>query len=283
MTHDAKRSADVRARIGALTHLPDQWATHVERWFELTESLRRDGAPDDAERYFIFQTLAGSWPIESERIEAYMEKALREAKRNTNWVEQNQEWEEAVKSFCRSLYSERAFLDDFEPFVSELARLGRRSAQGQLALKLTAPGIPDIYQGDELPYRALVDPDNRRPVDWDWRQAMLRRLMGGSPPDQETAKLFMIMRLLGLRGRRPDAFASASYEPLEAGPDVCAFLRGGEVLVLVAVRPEPGDATFEAPGGIWRDVLRGEQRGFSAQTRMSEVLGARGAAIFERV
>ncbi len=283
MTHDAKRSADVRARIGALSWVPGEWATQVERWLELTESWRSEGAPDDAERYFIFQTLAGAWPIEPERVEAYMEKALREAKRNTNWVEQNQDWEEAVKRFCRSLCAERAFLDDFEPFVDRLAVLGRRAALGQLALKLTAPGIPDIYQGDELDYRALVDPDNRRPVDWHWRQAMLRRLMGGSPPDAETAKLFMIMRLLGMRNRRPGAFAGASYEPLEAGPEACAFLRGGDVLVLVALRPDPADGTLEAPGGTWRDVLRGEQRSFSGQARLREVLGARVAAVFERV
>jgi (1->4)-alpha-D-glucan 1-alpha-D-glucosylmutase len=212
-----------------------------------------------------------------------MEKALREAKRNTNWVDQNQEWEGAVKRFCRSLYIERTFLDDFEPFVERLDPIGRRAARGQLVLKLTVPGVPDIYQGDELPYRALVDPDNRRPVDWDWRQAMLRRLMGGAPPDQETAKLFMIMRLLGLRNRRPDAFQAAAYEPLEAGAEVCAFLRGSDVLVLVALRPELSDSTFEAPGGSWRDVLRGEQRSFSAQARLGEVLGARGAAVFERV
>jgi (1->4)-alpha-D-glucan 1-alpha-D-glucosylmutase len=283
MTHDAKRSGDVRARIGAVTHLPEEWAAHVERWLELTDHLRGGGAPDDLERYFIFQTLAGAWPIESERVEAYMEKALREAKRNTNWVEQNHEWEDAVKRFCRSLYSERAFLDDFEPLVARLDPIGRRAALGQLALKLTVPGVPDIYQGDELPYRALVDPDNRRPVDWDWRQAMLRRLMGGAQPDQETAKLFMIMRLLGLRNRRPDAFQAAAYEPLEAGAEVCAFLRGSDVLVLVALRPELSDSTFEAPGGSWRDVLRGEQRSFSAQARLGEVLGARGAAVFERV
>ena len=108
-----------------------------------------------------------------------MEKALREAKRNTNWVDQNHEWEQAVKQFCRSLYACRPFLDDFEPFVARVAAAGDRAALGQLVLKLTSPGVPDTYQGDELPYLALVDPDNRRPVDWDYRQAMLRRLMGG--------------------------------------------------------------------------------------------------------
>src|SRR5581483_10140470 len=182
MTHDAKRSADVRARIGALAAIPEEWRGQVERWLEITEPLRRGGAPDDAERYFLFQTLVGAWPIERERIEEYMIKALREAKRNTNWVEQNQEWEQGVVGFAGALYEDAAFLQEFEPFAARLAADGDRAALCQLVLKLTAPGVPDIYQGDELPYRALVDPDNRRPVDWSWRQALLRRLMGGSAP-----------------------------------------------------------------------------------------------------
>ena len=148
-----------------------------------------------------------------------MVKALREAKRNTNWVEQDHDWEEAVRRFCGALYDDRGFL---EPRSSRSPRAsrqqGERAALGQLVLKLTAPGIPDIYQGDELSYRALVDPDNRRPVDWAWRQAMLRRLMGGSPPVAETRKLFLILRLLGLRARRPEAFVAGAYEPRGRGP-----------------------------------------------------------------
>jgi (1->4)-alpha-D-glucan 1-alpha-D-glucosylmutase len=285
MTHDAKRSADVRARIGALASMPDEWSQHVNRWFALTDDLRsEDGAPDDAERYFLLQTLVGAWPIASERIEEYLEKALREAKRNTNWVEQNHGWEAAVKGFGRALYDERTFLDDFEPFVGRVAAAGDRAALGQLVLKLTAPGIPDIYQGDELPFRALVDPDNRRPVDFGWRQAMLRRLMGGSPPAAGTRKLFLILRLLGLRARRPAPFTGA-YEPVDAGPNTCAFVRGGDVLVVVGVR---GGPTYEGgladpPGGAWRDVLRGEERSFDAGEPVARVLGELGIAVFERL
>ena len=282
-THDAKRSGDVRMRIAALASMAEEWSTHVERWFELTEALRTGGAPDDVERYFIFQTLAGAWPIEAERIEAYVEKALREAKRNTNWVEQNTEWEAAVKRFARSLYSHAEFLADFEPFTARVAAAGKRAALGQLALKLTTPGIPDIYQGDEFPFRALVDPDNRRPVDWDWQQAMLRRLMGGSPPVAETTKLFVTLRLLGLRARRPDVLIGGAYEPLEAGPDACAFVRGGEVMVVVAVRDGRLEASVEAPRGRWRDVLRGEQRSFGRQERLAGLVGEHGFAVFERL
>ena len=281
-THDAKRSADVRARIDALSSMPDEWATHVGRWFELTNSHRDGGAPDDVERYFLFQTLVGAWPIGAERIEAYMEKALREAKRNTNWTEPNDDWEDAVKRFCRSLYTDEAFLADFEPFARRVAAVGERASLGQLVLKLTAPGIPDMYEGDELAFRALVDPDNRRPVDFDWRQAMLRRLMGGATPDAETRKLFATLRLLGLRARRPEPFAG-TYEPIDAGPSTCAFVRGGDVLVAVAVRSGPVEGTIEAPRGHWRDVLRGEERSFGSRTPAQDIVSDLGIAVFERL
>jgi (1->4)-alpha-D-glucan 1-alpha-D-glucosylmutase len=281
-THDAKRSADVRARIGALASMPEEWATHVERWLELTNGLRRGGAPDDAERYFIFQTLLGAWPIEPARLDAYIEKALREAKQNTSWIEQNHDWEAAVKDFCGALFSHRPFLEEFEPFVVRAAAAGDRAALGALVLKLTSPGVPDIYQGDELPYRALVDPDNRRPVDWSWRQAMLRALMGGSPPDRETYKLFVTLRLLGLRARRPEQFAGG-YRPLEAGERACAFLRGDDVLVVVAVRDGGAGATLEAPGGRWREVLSGDERSFDRGVVLDAVLGEPGVAVFERL
>ena len=282
-THDAKRSADVRSRIAALSWLPDAWREHVRRWFELTEPLIRDGAPDDVERYFLFQTLAGAWPIGRERLEAYMEKALREAKRNTNWVDQNADWEAAVKRFCGALYDEPEFRADFEPFAAQLAHAGDRIALRMVALKLTAPGLPDIYQGDELPYRALVDPDNRRPVDWRLHQAMLSRLMGGSPPGAHTRKLFLTLRLLGLRARRPAAFGTG-YEPLEAGPRACAYLRGeGAVLVAVALGGDHPEGELELPAGRWRDVIRGEQRSFARRQPLTEVLDDAGLAVFERL
>ena len=199
-----------------------------------------------------------------------------------DWIDQNHEWEDAVKRFCVALYSHRPFLEDFEPFASRIADAAERIALGQVTLKLTAPGIPDIYQGDELPYRALVDPDNRRPVDWDWHQAMLSRLMGGSPPDRETYKLFLTLRLLGLRARRPAPFAGA-YRPLDAGPSVCAYLRGDDVLVAVAVRKGPSDGSLESVSGRWRDVLHGEERSLGRAVRVASLLGEHGFAILERL
>ena len=183
-THDTKRSGDVRARIGALAGMAeDVGGARAASGSALLEDVP---GPDGAERYFIFQTLVGAWPIEPERLEAYMEKAMREAKRNTNWIEPDEAHEAAVKAFCRGLYEHEAFLADFEPFADEVARAGERSALGQLLLKLTVPGLPDIYNGDELRSLSLVDPDNRRPVDWDARRAALAALADGAEPDRET-------------------------------------------------------------------------------------------------
>ena len=263
-THDTKRSADVRARIAALTWMPEAWEQHVRRWLALTESLRgEDGAPDDVERYFLFQTLVGAWPIEPERLERYMEKALREAKRNSSWIDPDLDWERDVQAFCRALFDDREFLADFEPFVARVAPLGDRIALAMLALKLTSPGVPDIYQGDELEFRALVDPDNRRPVDWEWRRAMLARLQGGSRPDRQTVKMWLIRRLLAVRIRRPQAFAGA-YRPLAAGDGAAAFMRDDELLVAVATRPGTVSGELSDAGGRWRDVLHGGERSLAA-------------------
>ena len=243
-THDTKRSGDVRARLVALTWLPDEWREHVLEWRRVNESL-----PDANAEYLIYQTLVGAWPLEPERLEAYLEKAMREAKTNTNWLEPNTQWEGQLKAFALSLYDHESFRASFDPFAERIAQLGERIALAQTLLKLTCPGVPDVYQGDELWNLSLVDPDNRRPVDWDARRRALTELKAGAPPTRETAKLFLIWKTLQLRAQRPEAFAGG-YEPIEA-EDVCAFTRGGEVLVAVPLRP---DATFEAPPG-YEDAL----------------------------
>ena len=233
-THDTKRSGDVRARLTCIASDPAGWERVVRQ--------RIEGWRDPNEAYLILQTMVGAWPLDADRVGLYLEKALREAKVNTNWIDQNHEWEQGATRFAAGL------LDDVElgAYAQRIAEQGDRAALGMTLLKLTSPGVPDIYQGDELPFFALVDPDNRRPVDWDFRR---RQLASGLPPP----KLDLINRALALRERRPAAFASA-YEPLEAGADVCAFLRGGEVLVAVAVR---GDlSAFRPPSATWDDVVR---------------------------
>ncbi len=214
-----------------------------------------------------------------------MEKAMREAKRTTNWIEPDEAHEAAVRAFCRALYGHEAFLADFEPFADAVARAGERAALGQLLLKLTVPGLPDIYNGDELRSLSLVDPDNRRPVDWEARRKALAALAEGAEPDRETLKLHVIRRALALRARRPEAFAGA-YTPIDGGDAVCAFARGeGEVLVVVPVRGSHG-TTLKLPGelaGAWRDVLTGALRELSRRTQVSELTSPHGLALLERV
>jgi len=279
-THDTKRSGDVRARIGALAGMAAEWREHVLRWREVNAALRAGGAPDANEEYLIYQTLVGAWPIGPDRLEAYVEKALREAKRNTSWIVQDHDWEARVKRFAVALLDHRPFLDDFTPFAARVAEEGRRSALGQLLLKLTSPGVADIYQGDELEALSLVDPDNRRPVDWAARRAALDALRGGAAPTDATMKLFLIWRALDLRARRPGAFAGA-YEPVDAGPGACAYVRGGEVLAVVRVRPA-GAPVLRGIAGPWRDVLSGEARDLGAAAAVADVVDANGLALLER-
>ena len=282
-THDTKRSGDARARIGALSAMAEGWATCVRRWYELTDPLVEDGAPDGLERYFVFQTLVGVWPITPDRLEGYVEKALREAKRNTNWVEQNAQWEERVGRFAVALLTYEPFVESFEPFLAEVAAAGERSALGQLLLKLTVPGVPDIYQGDELVDLSLVDPDNRRPVDWDERRAALSTLQSGTEPTRETMKLHLISRSLQVRARRPELFGPGrAYTPIDAGPDVVAFSRGeGDVVVIVALRAAGGVA-ITLPAGEYRDVLGRGRPPVAGTVGAGRVTEPHGLALLER-
>jgi len=285
-THDTKRSGDVRARIGALAGMADDWCAAVRRWIALAEPLRRDGAPDGPELALILQTLVGAWPIEIERLEAYLEKALREAKRHTSWVDQDGGYEDRVKAFVRDLLAHEPFRADFLAVAQRVAAAGERAALGQLLLKLTAPGVPDIYQGDELWALSLVDPDNRRPVDWEHRRRALAGLRAGAAPTGETAKLHLILRALELRARRPECFDErGAYEPLRAGEAACAFLRGAGVLVAVAVRAAGEHGTLELPAaaaGPWRHVLTGAPVHLGSRTPLAELLCELGLALLER-
>jgi (1->4)-alpha-D-glucan 1-alpha-D-glucosylmutase len=238
-THDTKRSADVRARLAALTWMPAEWAA-------LVRSVGPGDGLDPNDAYHVLQTLVGAWPLEPERLDAYVEKALREGKRTSGWTEPDVEAERLVKEYGRGLLAS----GEVERFVRRLRPLGRRIALGQLLLKLTSPGLPDLYQGDELEALALVDPDNRRPVDFARRELLLNELRGGTGPTEETEKLYLTWKTLELRAQRPEAFAG-SYEPVDLGPEVCAFVRGGEVLVVVPIR----DVALPEPGAGWRVVL----------------------------
>jgi (1->4)-alpha-D-glucan 1-alpha-D-glucosylmutase len=272
-THDTKRSGDSRARIGALAGIADEWRAEVTRWFELAAPLctEVDGrsAPDAVEQYLIFQTLVGVWPATVERVEEYVQKALREAKRNTNWVDQNEEWEGAVSSFVRSIYEPGPLHSAIDAFVTRFTPIGERASVGQLLLKLTTPGVPDIYQGDELWRLSMVDPDNRRPVDFDERRDALAALDSGAPVDRTNVKLHVIRRALALRANRPAPFAGA-YNPLPADGRLCAFTRGDhEILTVIALREDTSGATLHLPDsatGEWRDTFTDRTLTIGAET-----------------
>ncbi|HEX4498841.1 MAG TPA: malto-oligosyltrehalose synthase, partial [Thermoanaerobaculia bacterium] len=276
-THDTKRSEDVRARLSLLAEIPEEWGDAVRRWCERNARHRRqDGCPDRNAEYLLYQTLVGAWPIDAERLTAYMEKATREAKVHTSWTRTNPDYEEALRDFVRGVLGDAAFVADLKAFVAPLVEPGRINSLTQTLLKLAAPGVPDLYQGSELWDLSLVDPDNRRPVDYDLRRRLLAELKEGMTPeailarmDDGLPKLWLTHRALQLRRRLPEAFdARGSYEPLQvSGPradHAIAFARGGEVAVVVPRLPlrlggDWEDTTVALPPGSWRDELTGEE------------------------
>jgi (1->4)-alpha-D-glucan 1-alpha-D-glucosylmutase len=235
-THDTKRSPDVRARIAALSWHAEEWCERARAWHD-----ELGGLEDPREELLVYQTLLGAAPIARERLDAYLEKALREGKVNTNWLAPNERHERAVQDFA----ARAAGVIGRDPFLERVRTTGRRLAITQLLLKLTSPGVPDVYRGDELEDLSLVDPDNRRPVDWDARRRALAALQAGAAPDGATAKLYVTWKALALRAEHAAAF-EGSYEPVDLGDGVCAFVRGGEVLVAAAVAPE---AVVRLPAG----------------------------------
>jgi len=231
-THDTKRSPDVRSRIAAITWLADEWAERVHGWRD-----ELGGLADPREELLVYQTLVGAAPITRERLDGYLEKALREGKVNTNWLSPNEEHERAVKEYAWRA----AQLIERDPFLERVRAIGRRLSLAQLFLKLTVPGVADIYRGDELEDLSLVDPDNRRPVDWDARRGALDALKAGAPVDETNEKLYVIWKTLNLVRGQP-----TTYEPVDLGPGIVGFRRG-DALVAAAVDP---DVAVEVEGDV---------------------------------
>ncbi|MGE0594085.1 MAG: malto-oligosyltrehalose synthase [Vicinamibacterales bacterium] len=286
-THDTKRSEDARVRITALSELADRWKQEVARWRRLNAPNRTrlagGQAPDPNDEYLFYQTLLATWPIEAHaadapaparapdetvaRLTAYMDKALKEAKLHTSWITPNAEYEAATARFVERTLTGRtapAFLAHVAPFAARVARAGMVNALSQLVLKLAAPGVPDFYQGTELWDLSLVDPDNRRPVDFDRRRQYLDEMApwldGDDAGDGLAAqvaawlaswpdgriKLYVTARGLRVRRRWPDLFRVGTYEALtsdgDAAEHVVAFARRHEGRVLLAVVPRLGTA-----------------------------------------
>jgi (1->4)-alpha-D-glucan 1-alpha-D-glucosylmutase len=260
-THDTKRGEDVRARLAVLSEMPQEWAAQVAAWSRILRARRGDieatAPPDRNDEYLIYQLLVGTWPVQSdpsytERLKQAVCKSLREAKIHTTWAAPNHAYEDAVLSFVDgALNTEEsgAFFSAFLPFQERVARLGVENSVVQTTLKLTSPGVPDIYQGGELWDLSLVDPDNRRPVDYERRICLLER----NPASMRellqnwhdgAVKLHVTARILRHRAADPDLFALGEYRPLTAsGPKsdcICAFERhhdGRSVVVAVALFP----------------------------------------------
>jgi (1->4)-alpha-D-glucan 1-alpha-D-glucosylmutase len=296
-THDTKRGEDVRARLALLSEIPELWAATVRRWRAHNACHRRPGAkgrcvPDANAEYLLYQTLVGAWPLGADRVAAYMEKAAREARTHTSWHRPRAAYEEALRGFAAALAADAEFQRDLAAFTAPLVGPGRLNSLAQALLRLTAPGVPDLYQGCELWSLSLVDPDNRRPVDFARRRELLAGLAGATPEtvlagmDDGLPKLWLIRQALRLRRARPDWFApEARYRPLAAaGPRAAhavAFCRAGAV---VAVAPrlvlglggDWGETTLDLPlpagaapagaaagragrGTAWRNELTGEE------------------------
>jgi len=274
-THDTKRSEDVRARLNVLSEIPAAWRLALRHWSRANRSLKRmvDGIPVPTanDEYFIYQTLLGIWPQGEPdknemarlgvRIAEYLVKAVREAKVYTSWINPNTAYEDAILAFADALINapaESAFLTDFLPFQRRIARLGLLNSLSQTLIKLTVPGVPDIYQGCECWNFSLVDPDNRRPVDFGYRRTLLDALQILATLESKQrsaevralcdtledgrAKLLIVRTALALRKRWPDVFQKGSYLPLAAKGEhavhLCAYARiaGERTVITVAPR-----------------------------------------------
>ncbi len=280
-THDTKRSEDVRARLAVLSQDPDHWLRAVTRLRELGAPHRGTHGPTPAHEHLTYQTIVGTWPIDAERLTAYLRKAAREGKDATDWLDPDRPYERDLEAFARGLLDDPAVVAAIETIVAAIREPGWLTSLSMMVLKLTSPGVPDTYQGCELWDLSLVDPDNRRPVDHALRQRLLEELTTTSPsPEAVMArlgeglpKLELLRRALALRAARPAAFGpSASYLPLWAKGAraglVAAFLRSGEVVTVAPLQVRRlgpdfaswdwGDTRLELPDGRWRDELTGD-------------------------
>jgi (1->4)-alpha-D-glucan 1-alpha-D-glucosylmutase len=285
-THDTKRGEDTRARINVLSEIPEDWRRHVAHWQRLNRRHRTmlDGraVPGANTEYLIYQTLVGAWPIDVARLRDYLVKAVHEAKSHTSWINPDVRYDAAVLAFADAVLDparSQAFLDDFTAFHARVAHFGALNSLAQTLVKITAPGVPDFYQGTELWDLTLVDPDNRRPVDFGLRRRLLAELDRASSATSDRAglafelfknkddgrvKLYLMREALGFRRARAALFASGDYRPLEArgalAEHLCAFARlgdGGAAALTVVPRllARRGAETTPLGPEYWQDTV----------------------------
>jgi len=289
-THDTKRGEDVRARLNVLSEMPDEWAEHVKRWaaMNVSKKVREHGRtiPDRNDEYFLYQTLIGSFPFTEaefpefvDRLKDYVIKAVREAKVHTAWLRPDSDYENGFSTFVETLLKApdaSEFLSKFRPFQAKIAEYGILNSLSQVLLKNTAPGVPDLYQGDEFWNLSFVDPDNRRPVDYEQRTAALKQLKAKLPHEPlalidhlfetratGTIKLFLTYQLLQARKTFVDLFQQGDYQPLEVVGElqqhVIPFARTYKGQMAIAIAPrffttlvQPGERPLGA--AVWKDT-----------------------------
>jgi (1->4)-alpha-D-glucan 1-alpha-D-glucosylmutase len=327
-THDTKRGEDARARLAVLSELPDEWRRMVFTWSKILHARKGDvegeAPPDRNDEYMFYQMLVGSWPSEllrapdpaglmayAARVQAALQKSLREGKHRSNWASPNAAYEDAMRAFAAEALDPHSggFLGSFLPFAERVATLGVQNSVAQLAMKMTLPGAPDIYQGSESWNLSMVDPDNRRPIDYrklkDMAAELSPRLTSvkeravlftdllGSWPDGRI-KMAVTLLLLGLRRRRESFFADAGYEPIPIRGDnsdwALGYVRvGGNRRLAVLIARFPGlreansgwCATAALPQGPWTDLVFGRKIQLNGETSLRELLDPLPFAVLE--
>jgi (1->4)-alpha-D-glucan 1-alpha-D-glucosylmutase len=288
-THDTKRSEDVRARLAVLAEIPGEWARRMRRW------AAAHPLPDRSLELLAWQNLVGAWPIPAERMSGYLTKAAKEAKLVTSHVEPVPEVDEAIAAWPAQVLADTALVAEIEEFVARIAGPGRSNSMGQKLLQIAGPGVPDVYQGTELFDYSLVDPDNRRPVDWEARRELLARLDDGWLPDVDAsgaAKLLVTASALRLRRYRPEVFTGYRAVPAQgtAAGHAVAFARSASLVAVatrlpvgLAARGGWGDTMLPLPEGTsdWHDVITDTPVDGSAP-RLADVLARYPVALLVR-
>ena len=298
-THDTKRGEDVRTRLNVLSEIPQEWSQQVNQWREINQAYKQEGMPDANDEYLLYQTLLGTYPFEenelgdfSDRIKDYILKAVREAKVYTAWLRPDEAYEQAFLSFIDRLLEDTDFLQQFRPFQQKIAEYGIYNSLSQVLIKNTAPGVPDLYQGAELWELSLVDPDNRRPVDYQKRRKFLQDIKTESSQDilqlikelittkeNGKIKLFLTHQLLTARKTYPELFQNGDYQEIEVTgkhkDSIVAFSRNYRDKTIVAIAPrfltkiiKPGqlplgmevwsDTSLKLANNNWHNLIDGQ-------------------------